>query len=157
MTKPYTFVEALADMQRAMEEHSWWKLRVDGTPLANDLPVRAATLMIEKLREASGSRKSFICRARRQTSRAARRPVPRHRGYSRASVNRNIRKGRCAMTPDPTPDFLAPQKTLRPRRLRAPDRAQPTPEPTDDHGEVWGAVALIGAVALLGLLVWWLS
>ena len=49
MTKPYTFIEALADMQRVMSDHSWWKRRCDHTPLANDLPVRGAMLMIEKM------------------------------------------------------------------------------------------------------------
>ena len=39
----------LRHMQEACETHSWWKKRMDGTPLANDIPVRCAEVASKML------------------------------------------------------------------------------------------------------------
>lgn len=53
LVREYAFPQALADMQKTMREAAppWWNRRVIGTPLENDIPVRAATLMMKKLLE----------------------------------------------------------------------------------------------------------
>jgi len=45
------FTEVLKRMKHIMQAHPWWKKRIDGTPLANDLPVRAAVECCEIIRE----------------------------------------------------------------------------------------------------------
>ena len=45
--QPYDWTEVLKIMTEAMQSHPWWKRRVEGTPLENDLPVRAAKAFFE--------------------------------------------------------------------------------------------------------------
>ena len=45
------FTKVLQRMQHIMKAHPWWKKRIDGTPLATDLPVRAAVECCEIIRE----------------------------------------------------------------------------------------------------------
>ena len=44
--EPYDWTEVLQLMTKTMQEHSWWH-KVQGTPLENDLPVRAAEMFFE--------------------------------------------------------------------------------------------------------------
>ena len=44
------FTTMLKAITSAMETHPWWH-RVDGTPLANDLPVRAAVAAMKLLKQ----------------------------------------------------------------------------------------------------------
>jgi hypothetical protein len=44
--EPYDWTEVLKVMTERMESHPWWK-RIEGTPLANDLPVRATKAFFE--------------------------------------------------------------------------------------------------------------
>ena len=46
-------------MKHMMEAHPWWRKRIDGTPLATDLPVRAAVECIEIIRELQNTPRDF--------------------------------------------------------------------------------------------------
>ena len=39
-----TYAEVLKAMTEEMRAHPWWRKQVEGTPLENDLPVRAANV-----------------------------------------------------------------------------------------------------------------
>jgi hypothetical protein len=59
------FVTMLAKMDTALSAHPWWKRRCDGTPLANDLPVRAAEVAMTALSAALAERDAEIERLRK--------------------------------------------------------------------------------------------
>lgn len=45
--EPYDWTEVLKVMTEAMQSHPNWQRRIKGTPLENDLPVRAAKAFFE--------------------------------------------------------------------------------------------------------------